>query len=160
MKKLRIEAAVRRLDWQLEGRVPVRRRREIRRDLRANLAAAADHVGDAEAVRRLGDLRRLAEEYLDAEGGRLNVRAGTYAAIAVVAVLLLIDVLVLHAFQAGFDKAGGTGPWSYSLGPFAYRHEPGEGLLFAAEIAWPALIGLPGIAFFLWSRSWRKLRAV
>lgn len=38
--------------------------------MRANLRAATNEVGAAQAVRRLGSLRRLASDYLEAEYGQ------------------------------------------------------------------------------------------
>ena len=43
--RLRIELAVRTIDWELDGRVPRARRRQIRNELRSNLVEAAERVG-------------------------------------------------------------------------------------------------------------------
>lgn len=157
MRNLRIETAIRRLDWRLEGRVPRRRRRQIRRELRANLAEAAADFGEVEALRRLGDLRELAREYLDAETGRLNLRVGAYAAVVALAGLQLAGILLLHGFQAGLEAAGGSGPAHFSLWPLSFETAPEDGVLFTATVAWPALVGFPLLAFLVWSRAWRLL---
>ncbi|GAB1690930.1 hypothetical protein [Krasilnikovia sp. M28-CT-15] len=92
--RLRIEYAVWRLDgllYDLRWRSRVAKRREMR----ANLHAAAADVGATEALRRLGGVRRLAAEYLAAEHGgwgrhptwmtglvcMIAVQAGSYALI-------------------------------------------------------------------------------
>lgn len=155
---VKIEAALRHLDWRLEGRVPRSRRRQIRRELRANLADAAAELGEDEALRRLGSLRSLARDYLEADGGRVKLRAGVYAALVALAALQLAGLLLLRAYQAGFAAAGGTGGWSYRPWPFALEHDPGESLTFAITAAWPAMLGIPALAFLLWSRPWRLLR--
>ena len=154
MNKLRLEAVIQRLDWQLEGRVPRTRRREIRNELRANLAAAAEEVGTAEAIRRLGSVRDLAAEYLEFETGRLRVRAGVYAAVATLALLELLGLAMLHGFREGFATAGGSGRWSYAWWPFAFE---GDDRTWSASVSWLALIGLPLLAFLLWARAWRLL---
>jgi hypothetical protein len=66
--RLRIERATWTLDALLQD-LPGRSRRAIRRELRDNLRAATAAVGSATAVRELGNLRRVAAEYLDAEYG-------------------------------------------------------------------------------------------
>ena len=47
--RLRIELAVKRVDWELDGRVPRNRRRQIRNELRSNLIEAANEVGAEKA---------------------------------------------------------------------------------------------------------------
>jgi len=77
--RLRIERAV----WTLDGRLqdlPRTSRVAKRRELRANLRAAAADVGVAEALHRLGNLRRLAAEYLVAEYGQWVRRPSWLAA--------------------------------------------------------------------------------
>lgn len=121
---MRIERAVQRLDGRLEGRVPWRRRRQIRDDLRANLAIAARDNGAEAAVEQLGDIRDLADAYLEGERGSLNLRRGAIAVIATFTALNLANVLIFVAYRAGFEEAGGEGAWKYSwelidgLGPF------------------------------------------
>jgi hypothetical protein len=157
LRKLRIESVVKRLDWQLQGRVPRSRRREIRRELRANLAAAAEQVGTDEAVRRLGDVRDLAAEYLEFETGRLRIRAGVYAALVVVVFLEVLGLALLESFRAGFEAGDGTGRWHYSLWPYSIEGTAGPRDSWSISIAWPGLFGLPLLAFLIWARSWRLL---
>lgn len=155
MRSLKIESLVARVDWTLEGRVPRRRRRQIRDELRASLAAAANELGEEEAIRRLGDLRELTGAYLEAESGRVNVRSGVYAALAVLALLELFGIAMLASFREGVGAAAGDGSASFSLWPYSFEAGRGEGLRAALTIAWPALLGLPLLAFLLWGRAWR-----
>ncbi|MGW5434062.1 hypothetical protein ACWET9_44100 [Streptomyces sp. NPDC004059] len=97
--RLRIE----RLVWSLDQRLydlPSRSRVARRREVRANLLAAATEVGAAEAVRRLGDSRELAEEYLAAELGE-GPRHSWIAA----ALFLLTTPLVLNFFLGEAENA-------------------------------------------------------
>jgi predicted membrane metal-binding protein len=72
MDKLRIEPAVHRVDFVLDARVPRGKRRQIRNELRSNLTEAAQEVGVAAAIRQLGDLRVLANSYLELYRGRFD----------------------------------------------------------------------------------------
>lgn len=116
--RLRIERAV----WTLDGRLqdlPRKTRVAKRRELRDNLRAAADDVGAAEAVRRLGDLRQLAAEYLAAEYGDWEPRpswtAGLAAFVSVYLVLTWLLDTGTSAFRAGVvatdSDATGTFNW-------------------------------------------------
>ncbi len=68
-----------RLDFKLDGRVPWRRRRQIRNELRSNLIEAAHAVGGFAAVQRLGDLDELAKSYLELYRGRFDFQVGRTA---------------------------------------------------------------------------------
>lgn len=157
LRRLRIETVVKRLDWRLEGRVPRSRRRQIRRELRANLSAAADEVGTEEAIRRLGDVRDLAAEYLEYETGRLPMRAGFAAALVTVVLLELVGLALLESFRAGFEAGGGSGPWHYSLWPYELEGTAGPRDSWSISISWVGLVGLPLLAFLVLARSWRLL---
>jgi hypothetical protein len=157
LRRLRIETVVKRLDWRLEGRVPRSRRRQIRRELRANLSAAADEVGTEEAIRRLGDVRDLAAEYLEYETGRLRMRAGFAAALVVVVLLELLGLALLESFRAGFEAGGGSGPWRYSFWPYELEGTAGRRDSWSISIGWAGLFGLPLLAFLVFARSWRLL---
>jgi hypothetical protein len=66
--RMRIERVV----WMLDQRLydlPRRSRIDKRREVRANLRAAASDIGTREALARLGNSRELATEYLTAEFG-------------------------------------------------------------------------------------------
>ena len=66
--RARIERAVWTLDSYLRN-LPRKSRIAKRRELRVNLRAASADVGAQEALRRLGNLRTMAAEYVVAEYG-------------------------------------------------------------------------------------------
>jgi hypothetical protein len=66
--RLRIERAVWTLDSYLQN-LPWRSRVAKRRELRVNLRAASADVGTKEALRRLGNVRTIAADYIIAEYG-------------------------------------------------------------------------------------------
>ena len=121
--RLRIERAVWTLDVLAQG-LPARTRRAIRNEMRVNLWAAAEEVGAAQAVRRIGNLRRLATDYLEAEYGQNGPRPrwlnAMFWALAVQTVLLGLTFLGHAAFINGVEAANphpsGTYTWN-SLRP-------------------------------------------
>jgi hypothetical protein len=153
--RMRIELAVRTIDWHLDGRVPRARKRQVLNELRSNLIEAAEQVGAEQAVRQLGDLKALADSYLELYRGRFDVRAGAFwAAIAYFAVQFLGLALFL-AFRAGV-AAGGAHGASYSFelwpgfGPFAGKVGAG-GNTFEVLFGSPAHILIVLIAFMIGS---------
>ena len=95
--RLRLGLAVLRYDaWlDLRGGVGRRRRRELREELRANLADASARVGSREAVRRLGPLRVLAAETAGGTrpGGLPAWSRGVLSAACAFAAVLLLELL-------------------------------------------------------------------
>ncbi|MEU1408849.1 hypothetical protein ABZ471_42415 [Streptomyces sp. NPDC005728] len=112
--RLRIEYAVWRLDSLLHD-LRWRSRVAKRREVRANLHAAAADVGTTEALRQLGGVRRLAAEYLAAEYGdwgrrptwttgavcMLVVQFGSYALIEAGRSAFTAGVLAAHPQPQG-----------------------------------------------------------
>jgi hypothetical protein len=120
--RLRIERATWAIDYRLQD-LPRRTRIAKRRELRTNLRAAAEDVGARQAVRQLGDLRRLAADYLDAEYGEVARRPSwTAAAIA----LLVVDaaMLVLSAVVTSVFRAGVVAADPHASGPFHWHGLP------------------------------------
>jgi hypothetical protein len=155
--RVRIEWAVRRVDFVLDARVPRSRRRQIRDELRSNLAEAAQQVGAREAVRQLGDLHPLAASYLDIYRGRFDFRAGSLAALATYAALQILALAIFIAFSSGVLAAGGHGAsyalWSW-FGPFG-GSASSRG--FELLVLSPAHVVLMAIAFAI-GTSHRLLR--
>jgi hypothetical protein len=105
--RLRIERAVWTLDAHVQN-LPGRSRKAIRREMRANLRAATAEVGSEQAIRRLGNLRRLAADYLDAEYGdapRPHWGKAVFWVLAVEAVILSLLLAGHSAFIAGIEAA-------------------------------------------------------
>jgi hypothetical protein len=165
--RLRIERTVWTLDAYVQD-LPGRSRRAIRREMRANLRAAAEEVGSEQAIRRLGNLRRLAADYLDAEygdGPRPHWGKAVFWVVAVEVVILGLLLAGHSAFIAGIEAADprpdGTYNWhglsalgvggtvSYEDGAFA-----GIGIWFTQWF----LLYLLG-ATVLGGRLWRLPRA-
>lgn len=100
--------------------LPGARRREIRRELHANLTASANDVGADEAIRRLGSLRHLAAEYLDAEFGsapRPSWVSGLRWAMVLAYTFLVVLFTGMLSFGAGL-QAGDPAPGTYRWAPF------------------------------------------
>ncbi len=160
--RLRLELAVRTVDWELDGRVPMARRRQIRSELRSNLVEAANEVGAENAVRQLGDLKALAHSYLELYRGRFDFRAGAFWAFITYAAVELLGVALLIAFHAGV-AAGGSHGGSYSFefwpgfGPFAGKASA-SGNTFEVLLASPAHVLLVWVAFMIGS-SYRTVFA-
>jgi hypothetical protein len=153
--RLRLELAVRRVDWQLDGRVPMARRRQIRSELRSNLIEAANRVGAADAVRQLGDLDALAASYLDLYRGRFDFRVGAYWAVIAYVALQALGIALFIAFHAGVAAGGAhSGEYSFEFwsgfGPFA-GSVSSNGSSFVLLMASPAHALLMAIAFLIGS---------
>ncbi len=160
--RLRIELVVRRLDYVLDGRVPMARRRQIRSELRSNLIEAAQQVGAEQAIEQLGDLKALGHSYLELYRGRFDFQAGSWAAVATYGAIQLLAIILLLAFHAGV-AAGGAHAGSYSFefwngfGPFA-GSVSANGSSFVMLMLSPAHVLLMLIAFVIGS-SYRTIFA-
>jgi hypothetical protein len=160
--RLRLELAVRTVDWHLDGRVPRARRRQILNELRSNLIEAALQAGSEQAVQQLGDLKALASSYLDLYRGRFDVRAGAFWAFITYAAIQVLGLALFIAFRAGV-AAGGAHGASYSFefwpgfGPFAGKVSA-SGNTFEVLIGSPAHILIVLVAFMIGS-SYRRVFA-
>jgi hypothetical protein len=160
--RLRLELAVRTVDWHLDGRVPRSRRRQILNELRSNLIEAAQQVGAENAVRQLGDLKSLAHSYLELYRGRFDIRAGAFWAFITYMTIQVLGLALFIAFRAGV-AAGGAHGASYSFefwpgwGPFAGKVSA-SGNTFEVLIASPTHVLLVWIAFMIGS-TYRRIFA-
>jgi hypothetical protein len=145
--RLRIEWAVRRVDFDLDARVPRARRRQIRNELRSNLTEAAQAVGATEAVRHLGDLHALAMSYLHVYRGRWDFRAGSIAALVTYAAIQVLALAIFIGFSSGVLAGGGHSAsyqfWS-SFGPFSGSASPDA---FGIVVFSRAHLALMAVAF-------------
>jgi hypothetical protein len=167
LDRLRIWRAVWTLD-ALAADLPGKRRKAIRRDLRADLWASAEEVGAKEAVRRLGSLHRLAAEYVLAEYGEEKPHPrylkGIFWAALVEAGLFIVLFARIGAFERGLAAAGATdGTYAFSpLGGWGPRYEttlaggdPADFMLDFSNVL--PILGLLALVFLIGSRYWRLL---
>lgn len=158
--RILIELTVRRIDFKLDGRVPWRKRRQVRDELRANLLEAARDKGAAVAVKELGSLDAIADSYLDVYRGRFDLQTGSYWALAMYAAIQIVGIAVIVAFHAGVAASGThSGTFSFNVwngfGPYS-GSVSGNGQSFEMTIASPAHIALMLVAFAIGS-SYRWL---
>jgi hypothetical protein len=159
--QMRIEMAVKKIEWDLEGRVPRARKRQILNELRSNLTEAAEHVGGDQAVQQLGDLKALANSYLDLYRSRFDVRAGSFWAFIAYVTIQVLGMALFFTFRAGVAAGGGHGAtYSFEVwpgfGPFAGKVGAG-GNTFEVLIGSPAHILIVALAFAIGS-TYRGIR--
>jgi hypothetical protein len=158
--RIRIGLAVLRYDaWlDLTGGVPGRQRRELRRELRANLEDAAAQVGAREAVRRLGPIRALAAEAAAATRAesRPSWNRGALVAGKTVAAVLVLELLAV-VWWTGAAHASGNETVRGGLALFPgsmveYSRIPG-GESLSVRPGW-LFLAAAAAAFTLASRPW------
>jgi len=168
--RLRIARVLWTMYWRTQD-LPGRVRKDVGRELRANLRAAAAEVGSAEAVRRLGNLHRLAADYLDAEYGddqpRPHWLTGVVWGSLVWSLILLGFTGSFISFMEGIwaadpdgdPNSAGTYVWKPlgALGPVGEfrRYDDGGFEFFLAPSLW--MIPMPFVIYLLASRGWRML---
>jgi hypothetical protein len=163
--RLRIERVLWTVDILIHD-IRTRGRRTIRRELRANLQAAAQEKGVGAAIRRLGPLRPLARGYLDAqygEGARRPRWMGALWWVFVCAILInaILDIGVVgfrEGVQAANPNDNGTYLWNQlsALGLPTARISLVDGRphLFEVSLPWVLLLYLAAAAI-LGGRLWR-----
>jgi hypothetical protein len=166
LDRLRIENALLRYDFWLEMRgVGGRRRRELRRELRANLGEASADVGTTRALFGIGSPKELAHAATDADPYRPRWSQGAIWAAVVLGLVLFALMFTATAFTAGVEASGVTGetvrgtvfPW-FGV-DFAARVEPDRGgLAVGASGSFLHVLGLPLLTFVLVAKPWRVLR--
>ncbi|MFI5821232.1 hypothetical protein ACIA8I_19280 [Streptomyces rishiriensis] len=114
--RLRIERATWTFDSCLQD-LPRRSRAAKRRELRGNLYDAAADVGTTEALRRLGNVRGLAAEYLAAEYDESHPRPG-WTAGAIFLLAAVVCLTWLHDAAAAGYRAGVLATDSHVTGTF------------------------------------------
>ena len=164
MTGLQTELLIWRLDRRLRRDVPYRRRRTIRREVRANLGEATQLLGEQEAIRQLGDVDEIAAEYRAAAGrGELPFRpdSGVRAVIWTTLALLTLTFIRIPTFGMvdTFDAHTGQQQWEWGIRYLWLFHgDIRTSTLFEGTVFWTTFL-LAGIAaFLLWSRAWRLRR--
>lgn len=162
LDQARVQRAVLTYDFWLDFHgVPRRRRRDLRRELRANLLDAATRSGTGEAIAALGGIRRMASEVGVPDARPPRLTAGAYAAYIAVVVALLVQFLSALSWTQGAkvalpdDKVTGGLPLFPDASVF---YDPGiaGGDSFGLTTGWsPFLLGL--LVFVLVGRPWRLL---
>jgi hypothetical protein len=157
--RIRLELLVQRLDYHLSD-LPGARRRQIRREIRANTRAAAADVGARQALANLGHPRVLAAGYLAAEGRPLpQFRKGAWWAAAALALYIFAAMIFATGFVDGADAASDLDRrLTTSFLGASVEATPGEPS-FAVTFNPTALI-VPAVVFLLASRAWRALPPV
>jgi hypothetical protein len=160
--RLRVERTVLSYDWWLDLRgANGRRRRELRRELRANLVDATQHVGSGAAVRSLGSTREMAAEALPPDRTRPRWAAGLQAGLAALTATLLLELLAALTWLDGAEAADPdgrvTGPLTLFPGSSVEYTPVESGFSFFFAPGWTALaVGL--LVLVVVARPWRLAR--
>ena len=162
--RLRIEGLVWMLDQQIYD-LPRTRRIATRREVRANLLDAAADVGAAEALRRIGGSRGLAEQYLRAEFGDRPRPSWIGAGFAAGLLPLLLNFFLgeaSRAFREGLTAASGSGTFSWD-GVAWLQHAQtftvSNGQVSSTGGTWtPLAYGVWALAVIAAGRLWRLRR--
>lgn len=150
--------------WLERYDVSRRARRDLKRELRANLVdAASDGRGARAAVVSLGGLRPLARAHAEAAGRdeRPHWTSAALLAIVVAGVVFLVQLFAAFNFLAGVDAVDGRTVARGSLVPF-----PGSTIErrpldagFTVSIDFGPTFAIVALAVFvLAARPWRLLR--
>jgi hypothetical protein len=162
LDRIRIERAVLAYDWWLDLRgTPWRRRRDLRRELRANLRDAAAHTGSQRAVASLGSTRQMAADSSVDDPTRPRWTVGVYSGLTALMLTLLGALLAGLAWADGVMSADPSQPvrGSVTLLPgSSMEYAPiGDGFAVSAGVGWlPLAVGL--LAFVVVARPWRAVR--
>lgn len=139
--------------------MPGKRRREVLRELRTNLADASADVGMAQAIEDLGKPRRLAREFVEAEPRQRPAWSlGVLGAGAVLFVAMLAGLSYMFGMSdALLGSGGGTAEGGF-LGIRVLTTATENELSWSwSGWSWPITI-VATLAFLLASASWRLLR--
>ena len=163
--RTRIESTILRYDFWLEMRgLRGSRRRELRRELRANLAEAATDVGTTRALFGIGSPKQLAYAATDTDPSRPRWSQGALWAALVFGIVIFGCMFTAIAFPAGVEASGVEGrrvhgsvfPW-FGV-DFAAQVEPGRSYAAGAGGVGAYFLGLPLLTFLLVAQPWRLLR--
>ena len=154
--RLRLRVVAARYDLALDGRgVGRRRRRELRRELHANLTDAAQDVGARQA---LGGVGRMAASVTE-DDAEPRWTTGLAAAALGLLLVLVVELLAAANYIAGALDGGATRA-SGTLIPFPASDmvvESGpDRFAVSLGFGWMSVL-VPVIAFVLFARPWRLL---
>lgn len=159
--KLALDLYLARFSWSMQD-YPGKEEKRIRRELRAEILAAAADVGMERALADLGHPYALADGYKATRDRRLP-RWATGAVAAGVAVGMLLYLTIAYAFGA-LDTLAALGGGTVTLDvlgtPSTFEASDG-GISMTTGLGWEGLAvyaGVALVAFLLWSRAWRVVR--
>jgi hypothetical protein len=151
-----------RYDFWMDSRgVPSRARKDLRRELQANLADATAHRGSRAAVLAIGSPRALAYAAGEAHVGRPRWTFGAAVAGLALGALSYAWLFSLLGFVDGVVASGVTGrevsgtsfPWGSQVSATVH---PGGGLAFGGTLPWGILVLVLAV-FVLAAQPWRPL---
>ena len=144
--------------WLELHSIPGRRRRELKRELRANLLDAATHSSMRQAIRDLGGLRALAGAVARDGVDRPRWRVAAVAAVAALGVLFNLELIAALNWASGVVDGGGartTGTVFPFPGSIVTYEPPGFGM--ALQPGWAPLVTAM-VVFVVVARPWCLLR--
>lgn len=139
--------------------MPGKRRRELLRDLRTNLADAATDVGMVQAIEDLGKPRDLARELVRSEPRR---RPSWSLGVLGIGAVLFVAILAGLSYMFGMSDAllgsgGGTAEGGF-LGIAVIATATADEMSWSwSGWSWPITV-VAAIAFLVASSAWRLLR--
>ena len=144
--------------WLDFAGVPGRRRRDLRRELRANLGDATALVGSRNAVRGLGGTRAMASAASAPDPTRPRWTVGFTVGMSLLGLSLLAELLAalswLDGAIAATPQSPVTGAMTFFPGSSLTYSPSTDGFSFSVNFGWVCL-GVGFIAFVLASRPWR-----
>ncbi len=161
--RFRIESCVQRYDFWLDFRgVSRSSRRELRRELRVNLADAAAVEGVTRALAGIGSPRTLAHAVAETSRTRPRWAVGAYCAMGLFIVLSLTWVFSVLGFVDGVRASGVTGqeltgtvfPWGGEV--VAEVGADGSGLSVSGMFP-PVILLISLVVLLLVAQPWRPL---
>jgi uncharacterized membrane protein YhaH (DUF805 family) len=159
--RLRVMSAVSRYDFWLEMRgVRRRRRRDLREELRANLADATPRVGAKQAVEALGSLRQMSADAVGNPGPGPRWANGSIGAGVVFTVCAVVELISLISWLSA-ARASGVSQVHGALPLFPASKATFDlsdgGLSAGLEPGWLIVVATV-LAFVVASRPWLALR--
>ncbi|WP_035902832.1 hypothetical protein [Knoellia subterranea] len=161
--RIRTETAILRYDFWLEMRgVNGPRRRDLRRELRANLSEATADIGATRALFGIGSPKELAYAATETDPSRPRWSQGSIWAGAVFLILALWMALTSLTVIQTAEAAGVASPVSVHPFPWwgtTFTAQSSPGTLEAGVTApWQLIVG-PLLTFLLVAQPWRRLRS-
>ena len=156
---IRIERAVLAYDFWLDLRgTPGHRRRDLRRELRANLREASARGGARAAVAALGSTRQMAAESGTDDPARPRWGVGAWAGAAAFAVCANLGFFAAFAWFDGAQAAGPdrsvTGSVTFFPGSELSYAPAADGFSMSFTLGWLPF-AVAAAAFLLAARPWR-----